>query len=227
MSQRIFPTRRAFLARLLATGFVLLTPAAHADDKPKKKPVKRNRNKKPTTQPSEVPASQPSTQPAETVELEARRLNSLPAKLMKPADFALRAGLDFALALSRADGTRAAALVEVTGFQSLPLTGDLPEKPQAALTAPMIQQQVAARPKVEIEGWPLSHFELLPREAIQGDFDAVARWMLPHDYALVFKPQTDPQAAGWVSRTACIVIRVRGGKPTIVGGNLFEALRAD
>ncbi|RMF84343.1 MAG: hypothetical protein D6744_03270 [Planctomycetota bacterium] len=56
-------------------------------------------------------------------------------------------------------------------------------------------------------------------------FPAVAAWMLPRDYALV----VEPAGAGvhdWVTRRACLVIRVRGRRATIVGGNLIEVLLA-
>ena len=64
---------------------------------------------------------------------------------------------------------------------------------------------------------------MLTRRQTSERFKAVAEWMLPDDFALLIHPP-DPLVAGWVRRECVLVIRVRGTRATIVGGNLIEVL---
>jgi len=132
------------------------------------------------------------------------------------------AALEFVTAIGRADGRRAATLVEVVGYQPLPLSGDLPEPPAAVILPADVERAIASRPPVNADDWSVEHFEVVPRSRLRAMFPAVADWMLPHDRAVVVHPI--PEAEGWVSQDACVVVRIRAGKTTIMGGNLLEAL---
>jgi len=179
----------------------------------------------PHSQPTSAPvaASEPAP-PAgpETVGHARRRLARIPAQKRTAEENALLAALEFATAIGRADGRRAATLLEVVGYQPLPLSGDLPEPPAAVVLPADIERAIASRPPINPDDWPAEHFEVVPRSRLRAMFPAVADWMLPHDRAVVVHPV--PQAEGWVSQDACVVVRIRAGKATIMGGNLLEAL---
>jgi hypothetical protein len=166
-------------------------------------------------------ASQPTE--AETVDAALRRLRQLSPEKMTRQQLALRAGLQFCVAVGKPDGAHAVELVDVVGYQALPLSGPLPEKPHKPIDRQALQSQIDARQPARVGDIPAECFEALPRESLRRSFPAVARWMLPHDLALVIEPP-NRSAANWVTRRCCIVVRVRGSNPAVIGGNLFEAL---
>lgn len=165
-------------------------------------------------------ASAPSSAPS-TLSDELIRLRSI----QKPHDdeIALRAALEFVAAIGDADGPRAAKIVDVVGYQPLPFTGALPDPPAPSHTPAQIQQWVTSRPKVAIGALSSGSWEALNEASGRISFPAVTRWMLPEDHLFVF------HAGGpehWLTRDACVVVRTRGSRPTIVGGNLIAALSA-
>jgi hypothetical protein len=145
-----------------------------------------------------------------------------PPRRVSVEEIALLAAIDFTLALGRADGGRAADLVDVLGYQPLPLAGDLPEDPPALVSRDAFRTLVSARPATRYDQLPADTFVVCRREALRGLFPALAEWMLAADFAVVFQP--DPGAPEWVRQPAGLVIRLRAGKPTILGGNLLTAL---
>ena len=48
--------------------------------------------------------------------------------------------------------------------------------------------------------------------------------MLPDDRAVVFTPVDGPNG-DWISRPGCLVVRLRGTRPTVMGGNLLACLK--
>ncbi len=196
----------------------------------RKAPPKRIRKAAPppaaASQPATQPAAptRPTTRPAHEPILAARERLSRIAPAQRTLDeHALLTTIDFALALAAADGSRAASLVDVVGYQPLPLEDELPERPDKPALPAVLEQQIAARQPAQIERLTADDFDVLTRDAVRARFAAVATWMLPEDRAVVSRPPAQP-LPGWVQREACLVIRVRAGKATIVGGNLLEAL---
>lgn len=195
---------------LLAAATVVFTLAASVSGQ-----------SKPPPQPS---ASQPVE--AANVDSTLRRLRATPSKERSRTDLALGAGLEFCLAVGKPDGARAAELLTVVGYQALPLEGELPEKPEKPIDRPTFQKWVDGRASAQVGALALQRFELLDRKALRPLFPAVARWMLAQDFALLIQPPTD-ENVNWVKRACCVVVRLRGRKAVIVGGNLLAALRMD
>jgi len=168
----------------------------------------------------------PTSQPAarETVAAAHGRLRQIPAKELSDEQIALKATLALALAIGRADGDGAAKLLDAVGYHALPLEGRLPEKPDKPLTADEFRQRIERLSPTRVASLPADTFEVLDRGALRKEFAAVAEWMLPQDRAVVIRPANDADG-GWVSRSCCVVVRLRARKPTIVGGNLLAALR--
>jgi hypothetical protein len=152
-----------------------------------------------------------------------QRLARIAADRRTPEEHALLATIDFVLALGKADGGRAAACVDAVGYQTLPLAGELPEQPNKPVLPAVLEKQLAARPTVDVARLTVSDFEVLTRAGVRARFAAVATWMLPEDRAVVCR-RPAAELAGWVPREACVVVRVRAGKTTIMGGNLLEVL---
>ncbi len=168
----------------------------------------------------------PTTQPAarETVAAAHRRLTQIPAKELSREQIALKTTLTLALAIEKADGEGAAKLLDAVGYHALPLEGRLPEKPDKPLTPDEFRERIERLSPTRVDSFPADTFEVLDRVALRGEFGAVAEWMLPQDRAVVIRPARDADG-GWVSRSCCLVVRLRARKPTIVGGNLLAALR--
>ncbi len=88
-----------------------------------------------------------------------------------------------------------------------------------------ISARVSARPKIELAGWPAECVIVADRQAVRAAFPAVARWMLPtEDIAILVRPPPGPPVQGGLTQEACLVVRLRGDRATIVGGNLLAAL---
>jgi hypothetical protein len=76
-----------------------------------------------------------------------------------------------------------------------------------------------------VAGLPAECAAVVEREKLRDEFPAVATWMLGmEDLAVVFRPRPSEHVAGWLTHDACLVVRLRGERATIVGGNLLEAL---
>jgi len=153
-----------------------------------------------------------------------RRLDGLRRERLTRDDRALRAGLAFCAAVRRARGQAAFPLVEAIGYQPLPLSGPLPISPGRPVRPEVLARLIDKR-KAGAFDFPAECFRVVDKKTLRREFPAVARWMLPGDRALVVAPPPTP-AADWVGRRCCLVIRVRGSQATIIGGNLFAALRA-
>jgi hypothetical protein len=138
----------------------------------------------------------------------------------------------------------------------LPLEGQLPAVPAKPQTPADFEQWLATQPPRPASDVPMAAVSLLRRHELVAIFPAVAQWMLPDDFAFVATPLTaeytgressttppkstaapsesqpgtpaglSGEVSGWVTRPACLVIRVRGARATIQGGNWFEALPA-
>ena len=136
---------------------------------------------------------------------------------------ALRAGLDFCKAVGKPNADAAVRLVDEGGYQALPLSGPLPEKPEKPIQPDRLAATIKARQSARVGELAADFFHLCHRDDLPRSFSAVAQWMLPQDFALVIE-QADRDTPNWVTRRCCLVIRVRGSRPSIVGGNLFDAL---
>ncbi len=219
-----------------------------------------------------VAQDQPASQPGgETIAVARQRLMRLKPDERTRDETARLAALDFLVALGEANGPWAAARVDATGYQPLPLAGELPERParptprgtiakdtparqksgggkargrpQPPAREPLdvavdksasetssagretVSQRISARPKIELAGWPAECVIVADRQTVRSAFPAVARWMLPlEDVAVLIRPPPGPPVPGWLTQEACLVVRLRGDRATIVGGNLLEAL---
>ncbi len=171
-------------------------------------------------------AAQLTTQPnPETIVAAQKRLTAIKPAKRSHNEHALLAALDFALAVGRVEGKRAATVIDAVGYQSLPLAGDLPEKPDKPLPRAAIEKSIGDRKPAEVDKLTLNEFEVVTRDHLRSRFPAIATWMLAEDRAVVLRP---PPAGSppthWLGREACIVVRIRAEKATIIGGNLLEAL---
>ena len=171
------------------------------------------------------PAPPPTTQPAvrETVAVAHRRLTQIPAKKLSREQIALKTTLALALAIGTSDGEGAAKLLDAVGYHALPLEGRLPERPDKPLTAGEFRECIERLSPTRVDRLPADTFEVLDRVALRKEFAAVAEWMLPQDRAVVIRPANEA-GTGWVSRSCCLVVRLRARKPTVLGGNLLAAL---
>lgn len=227
--------RRGLLALALALAMAPLTVLA---DPPKKTPTKSSRQSKTPTKkrtartnrtPSSKPASQPASEPAEpvppqgeTIGYTIRRLRRVGAKQLKEGEVATLAALEFCSAIAGCDSVKVADALDATGFQPLPLEGALPYPPVRPMLPVDLTESFKARTAVSIDEVLLEKVQIVKRAGVEHDFPAVAEWMLPGDHAAVLDP--DPQTPGWVTRRCVVVIRVRGRRPWVMGGNILTAL---
>lgn len=167
-----------------------------------------------------------SSQPApETAAAARQRLARVPADQRSRADRALLAALDLALAIGRPDAEqRTAGLIDPIGYQTLPLAGELPERPAKPVPAKEVAARLAGRAPVDADRLLAGQFAVLAAEELAERFPAVARWKLPDDVVVALRPAADPRVGGWVRCEACVVVRLRGRRTTIIGGNVLEAL---
>jgi hypothetical protein len=173
------------------------------------------------------PTSQPATQPApapETVLAARQRLNRIKPHDRTPAERTLLVALDFALAVTQSDPKRANAVVDATGYQTLPLAGELPEKPAKPLLAPALEREILGLPRADLARLNMDRVEIVPHEKLRDSFPAVATWMLPQDFAVVFRAAPADQVSNWLAQDACLVVRIRGERATVLGGSLLQAL---
>lgn len=178
------------------------------------------------------PPVKPATQPAEPVVeptpgsilAERRRLNRIPRTQRSVEEVAALAGIDFLLAVANADGARAASLIDVVGYQQLPEGDLLWEDPPRPIDPNLLAGRISSRERVAIGELPVETVEIRPRINL-GEFPAVALWMTAADRALIARA-SEPAPPGWVAKDACLVIRVRADKATIMGGTFFDVLPA-
>lgn len=164
--------------------------------------------------------------PSERVPTVAERYKALDSKADRARSKRERAeivALTFCLAIGVGDGQVAAAAIDVIGYQALPLEGVLPEQAERPIPAKEIKTAVDQRPTVRVEDLPAGHLRIVTRDELGKEFAAAAEWMLPDDFALLIEPAA-ANIGSWVHRRACLVVRVRGRRATIIGGNLFAAL---
>lgn len=206
---------------LLAVAFFCATLSGAIDEKPKSK-APRPRGK-PTSKPTTRPTSDPTPEPTPgTVLAERRRLTRIPHAQRTTEEIAALAGIDFLLAIGNADGPRASGLVDVVGYQPLPSDEQLPEDPPRPKPQADIGTWVGERPHFAVGELKSEQFDVRSKSHLR-EFPAVATWMLTEDRVLLIHAPTTPQP-NWIRRDACLVIRIRADKPTIVGGTLLEAL---
>lgn len=193
----------------------------------KKKP-RRSKPKKPAQKPdkdeseSEEAATSQPAEPEdgpESVATVLRRLGRMRRGEMSERDIALKAGLEFVRALCRADGEKASALLEVTGYQVIPGDG-LGDEPGPRITPEAFAAALAAGRAAAFETLPAECVEAAPPEALREKFPGISTWMLPTDWGIVLKPVAERN--DWVQREACLVVRLRARKPTVQGGTALE-----
>jgi hypothetical protein len=193
-----------------------------------KKKARRPAAKKPSAgaeaeQSEDTASSQPTTEDGgETIAIVLSRLARTRRSELSDRDIALKAGLEFVRAVGRADGQKAAGLLEVTGYQTIRIDDEVADEPGPRVAPQTLAADVSARRPATFETLPADCVELLAAKSARSAFPAVADWMLPTDWALILKPA--PGRPDWVHREACLVIRVRGSRPTIQGGTALELL---
>lgn len=152
------------------------------------------------------------------------RLTRARPDLQTPRELALKGALEFALALGNAEGERAAQVLDATGYLPLPLEGDLPETPPHTLSVANLITKVQKRKTHPIGALPADCVQCLDAAATRALFPAVGRWMLPDDRVIVFAPVDAPNG-DWITRRGCLVVRIRGTRPTVMGGNVLACLK--
>lgn len=199
--------------------------------KPKRKSKKRGHAaSQPASAPAEIPATQPSG--PETAAQTLRRLNGVRTSLLKDDQIAMRTALEFCIALGEGAGDRATRVLDATGYQPVPGEGEAhptpanenavpePPRPRGAVD---IATQIGALPRIDLANASSDAFELTPRTKLMMSMPGAAAWMLPSDHAIVLRPTAF--GGSWPKQPACLIVRVRGAKATVVGGNLLESLR--
>jgi hypothetical protein len=155
----------------------------------------------------------------ETVGERLAELVRVPAKQRSSKDIAEQLALEFCAAIGEADGARLESLVYVVGYQPLPLAGELPDPPHRPIPPAALAKRVGARQKAGVLSVEMARFALKPPVDVREPFPAIARWMASDDWALIVHPIG---IAGWPTESRCIVIRVRGGRAAVIGGNLID-----
>ncbi len=210
------PLCRAATPRTLITGaLILLLACAAGAEKPRKA------RPKPKPQAAPDPAAgivaEPGTLGAELVRLLRTARNELSER-----DVAQRGALEWLRAVAQPDADRAVALVDAAGYQALPSAGPLPDQPERPVALEALKAGVVARPAAHWLELPAACCEVVDAKAGAARFAAAATWMLPSDWLVVLHPVSD--RPDWLARDACIVVRVRGDKPWIMGGTFLEEL---
>ncbi|MEP0845434.1 MAG: hypothetical protein HRF50_01275 [Phycisphaerae bacterium] len=195
---------------MLACGVAFLSVLAIGDQAPASAPVA-----------SSTPAA---SRPVETVSQQLARLSTTAPADASKHDLALRAGLQFCLAVAAADARRALECLDATGYQPLPLRGPLLDEPGKPIGAAAMRIRIEQQPHAALGAEPAGRFAALQRRAAAELFPGVARWMLDDDWAIVFTP--GGALPNWSQDSCCVVVRVRATRATVIGGNLFAALEA-
>lgn len=172
-----------------------------------------------------TPATQPATRPIlipGTISQRHNELIRLKNQRLDEKELALRAALEFLIAVGSADGVAAANVLETIGFQPLPLGRTLPNPPLPLITVESLKKSVSARKPVPIRDLPMEAVEIVGRDRLRVLAPAMAHWMLSSDWAVILDGEN---ASSIFSEPAVLIVRVRAGRPTIMGGNLLSALR--
>jgi hypothetical protein len=211
-------TERSAPTRLMACLVVMLAvcssfPASSvADSRTRKKPPARR-----AAPVDPVLALIPTGADARTLGGTYRRLSQ--GKDLSADERALQAAIGFCLVLMARDG-HGGAWLDAIGYHCLPLEGELAEEPARPLSGDDLRQRLGSRRLAHIADLPVDRFQVLSPAKVSEGFPAIARWMLPNDRAVLVRP---PGGSSWVQRECCIVVRIRGGRAAVVGGNLLEA----
>ncbi|MGD8453721.1 MAG: hypothetical protein PVJ57_18055 [Phycisphaerae bacterium] len=172
----------------------------------------------PTTQPATQPVTTQPAKPETIAETRAR----LKATKLSDREAALVAALDLVVALGAADGPRAAELIDAVGYEPLPMWGPLPLDPPRPIPRDEIATRFAQRPRAPLDLLPPTCLDTMDQKTLLKEFPAAGTWMLPQDWAVIIRPIEGQ--TGWVSRRTYLIVRVRAGKPAIIGGDLLAAL---
>lgn len=226
------PTRRRILlatAAAIALGppFALGQNAKKSTSK-KKSAARARTTRPPASRPSIPPPKPPPPWPDEKIKsvgAAIERLDAIPFATLTDRQRALATVLRFCAAIGRADGGAAAEPIDAVGYQKLPIEGPLSIAPEKPLPAKTLGEEVARFKPITINDVPLARFRVETPFSIESQHPAVATWALESDIVIVIEPE--PSVSGWIQRAACIVVRVRAGRPKIIGGNLFDAYRPD
>ncbi len=181
---------------------------------------------------AQAPATQPAvgTQPSAAgvagvepaIEL-LERLRSAPLRSLERRQIALRAALEFCVALGAADAQRIEAYLDATGYHPLPTEGLLADQTPQPLEPAALVIKLAARKPADIAALPAALWEPLSFEDVSRLYPAMAEWMLPSQ-DVVIRVQPGAAPATWLARPACLLVRVRGQRATVIGGSLLAAL---
>lgn len=175
-----------------------------------------------TTAPASAPAA--GSPPPETAAQRVEKLRRTPASQLSRDELAYLAGVQFLLAVGAGDATRALERLDVTGYQPLPLRGPLPGEPGRPIVPEALRIRIRQQQPAALGALPHWRFSVLNRAETREHFSAVARWMLDDDLAVVFEPPAGLE--NWTRQPCCVVVRVRGQRATVMGGNVFAALEA-
>lgn len=223
-------TRRGILAM---AALWLVPPPIFGQTKKKSGKSKSNKRRPATGTklPSQKQKAEPPPPPpwpdasVQTLAQAVERLRVVPPKNLTKADLAFHTGLEFCLSLANADGERTAGLVEAVGFQPFSSNAPLPENPPPPHLPKVIREQTQARRPMPIGQAALSMFSIRDREQLHAEFPYMAQWMLPDDFAVVISPdEKDEQLTNWLPEKAALIVRMRGRRATVAGGNFFQTL---
>jgi hypothetical protein len=151
------------------------------------------------------------------------RLSQTAPREQSRTDLALRAALEFCVAAAAADGPRAAAVIDPVGYHALPLEGRLPDQPALPVPPREIAERISRRTAFDLRSASVNAFTALSLEDAKLQFPAAGQWMLPPQDALIRIAPLEAAGAHWVTRPACLVVRLRGSRATVIAGTFFDA----
>lgn len=150
-----------------------------------------------------------------------QRLSAKPADQRSRDEAALHTACDLVLALGRADGDRAAALLDAVGYQPLPNGPELPLDPPRPISVAQFREYASRRATFDAGKDPIGAIEVREPKDVRALFPAVAAWALPTDRVVILR--TPETGSDWGGGTGCIVVRTRGTRTVILGGTFFAA----
>ncbi|MCG3126887.1 MAG: hypothetical protein CHACPFDD_01742 [Phycisphaerae bacterium] len=161
--------------------------------------------------------------PAQTLSQELQTLARIKPAERTRDQSARRCAIQFMLALATGEPEQAAALVDPVGYQPLPSSGPLPEKPAKPVFGAALREMLQLRRSPMLSDLPSAMVRLVRAADAPPELDAARTWMLPDDRLLLLLPP-EPPVPGWPSRRAFLVVRVRASRALIVGGDLLAAI---
>lgn len=150
-----------------------------------------------------------------------QRLGAKPANKRSRDEAALLTACDLVLALSRADGDRAAELVDAIGYQPLPSGAELPLDPPRPIGVAQFREYVRRRATFDAGRDPIGALQVREPKDVRAQFPAVAAWALPTDRVVLLR--TPETGSDWGGGMGCIVVRTRGSRTVVLGGTFFTA----